>query len=863
MSNPTPQSRLSVDLGVGKKLVTSRSVRQNPPRLQHSPSLPNIWFPPHSGPLPVQIIDGSRNPLQRPSTPPPNMVTSATQRKTAAFPDNNAVYETSDGTIPPATLGDHSRAPSKKDEHLRSDSDAPPPLLTPPLTPSSSIVTRSDSVGTRNNDTQATSCAEEVDSEPEASRFLLVGNVARHIHPDLLRAAVVTALQDFRAKAPFDNDDNVPPAKKSSSSAGDIVKGVFVHDQESHGTVVLAFYDVRYAEFAKSTLSVSTSGALAECVDNKYSGDDAGAWLTCRFATEEELVKTFGDPVFLAYTDGAFYVTVEYDNYFDVKGGTGKHGVEFNGKASLQTPDTDANGEARKLNLAILRKYLESFGNLRYFTPTDASIGKSKDKERVKSFHVEYFDIREADTAFGELNGQTIFGMKLKVYHREVPDTILHHALTAERHIRQPSPVHQEKDAHPSPQINLSRCKDNKIQIPLPGQLSYTRERFSTEGKAPNTNNGADPTYSSVMSNFSYTRSADAPSPTHFYTTNPGPLFSPTMRELNNHPIIGDANGYVVSNVTEPSSSAKHDPERPQMQNTENGIHDARYWNADFQNGAYHFYYPRPDYFYCPSQKDAISNGLAYNASAPMTPNPTVFYPSVQSNVQPGMLYPIPQQVATAYGFENETVHAQTPMGIQNWGLDHAIMVAGGTGQIPLPSPVVPGAAEHWYTDSQAPLVASCQFYPSQVPNSQNYSLPYCQKGPFGPQSVPSPSLFISSARTPTPPTHTSIPMTAIPQTASSVPREPAASPERNQLNLARIEDGQDTRTTVMIKNIPNKMSDKDLLTFIHKVCPRKIDFLYLRMDFKNGCNVGYAFVNFIHVQDLLTFAKKKLGEKW
>lgn len=43
MSNPTSQSRLSVDLGVGKKIVTSRSVRQNPPRLQHSPSLPNIW----------------------------------------------------------------------------------------------------------------------------------------------------------------------------------------------------------------------------------------------------------------------------------------------------------------------------------------------------------------------------------------------------------------------------------------------------------------------------------------------------------------------------------------------------------------------------------------------------------------------------------------------------------------------------------------------------------------------------------------------------------------------------------------------------------------------------------------------------
>jgi hypothetical protein len=57
----------------------------------------------------------------------------------------------------------------------------------------------------------------------------------------------------------------------------------------------------------------------------------------------------------------------------------------------------------------------------------------------------------------------------------------------------------------------------------------------------------------------------------------------------------------------------------------------------------------------------------------------------------------------------------------------------------------------------------------------------------------------------------------------------------KNQLSVARIESGQDTRTTVMVKNIPNKMSDKDLVTYINKVCPRRIDFLYLRMDFQNG----------------------------
>lgn len=58
---------------------------------------------------------------------------------------------------------------------------------------------------------------------------------------------------------------------------------------------------------------------------------------------------------------------------------------------------------------------------------------------------------------------------------------------------------------------------------------------------------------------------------------------------------------------------------------------------------------------------------------------------------------------------------------------------------------------------------------------------------------------------------------------------------ERNQIDLDKIAAGTDTRTTVMIKNIPNKLSDKDLIEFINKVCPRKIDFLYLRMDFQNG----------------------------
>jgi hypothetical protein len=81
--------------------------------------------------------------------------------------------------------------------------------------------------------------------------------------------------------------------------------------------------------------------------------------------------------------------------------------------------------------------------------------------------------------------------------------------------------------------------------------------------------------------------------------------------------------------------------------------------------------------------------------------------------------------------------------------------------------------------------------------------------------------------------------------------------PPRNALDLDKIERGEDTRTvslfakgsityihsprvkTIMLKNIPNKMSDRDLIQFINNVISRKVDFLYLRhvSRFRNqGC---------------------------
>ncbi|KAM3306261.1 hypothetical protein P3S67_013131 [Capsicum chacoense] len=66
------------------------------------------------------------------------------------------------------------------------------------------------------------------------------------------------------------------------------------------------------------------------------------------------------------------------------------------------------------------------------------------------------------------------------------------------------------------------------------------------------------------------------------------------------------------------------------------------------------------------------------------------------------------------------------------------------------------------------------------------------------------------------------------------------------QLDLEKIKSGGDTRTTLMIKNIPNKYTSKMLLAAIDETHKSAYDFLYLPIDFKNQCNVDYAFINMV-----------------
>jgi len=66
--------------------------------------------------------------------------------------------------------------------------------------------------------------------------------------------------------------------------------------------------------------------------------------------------------------------------------------------------------------------------------------------------------------------------------------------------------------------------------------------------------------------------------------------------------------------------------------------------------------------------------------------------------------------------------------------------------------------------------------------------------------------------------------------------------------------------TTVMLRNIPNKYTREMLVKQLSVDFRGRFDFVYLPIDFKNRCNVGYGFINFRTTEDCEDFVNRFNG---
>jgi hypothetical protein len=196
------------------------------------------------------------------------------------------------------------------------------------------------------------------------------------------------------------------------------------------------------------------------------------------------------------------------------------------------------------------------------------------------------------------------------------------------------------------------------------------------------------------------------------------------------------------------------------------------------------------------------SSDESHPHTAPTTPTAgalALYHPQVYS--------PTYGEFSAHYGSNIVTPHAETP------GQSAAASVARRLPCSPMSySPTRPSLATDYFASLPtvtSPSAAATTFFPEE----RSYGSRHQQRRP--PHLQLHPRTFESHSTHPSPHGHGCLPASA--RGVLDVIRDPP--PERNRVEVSRIEQGMDTRTTVMLKNVPNKMSDRNLIDFIKAVC--------------------------------------------
>lgn len=101
-------------------------------------------------------------------------------------------------------------------------------------------------------------------------------------------------------------------------------------------------------------------------------------------------------------------------------------------------------------------------------------------------------------------------------------------------------------------------------------------------------------------------------------------------------------------------------------------------------------------------------------------------------------------------------------------------------------------------------------------------------------------------------------------QTINNInPQPQAVNPQNNKIKLVNIIIGSDKRTTLMLRNIPNKYTLNNIVDEIGSAFWGKYDCINLPIDYETKLNLGYAFINFTDPFHIIQFFSKFHLKKW
>ncbi|PVU86072.1 hypothetical protein BB561_006819 [Smittium simulii] len=87
--------------------------------------------------------------------------------------------------------------------------------------------------------------------------------------------------------------------------------------------------------------------------------------------------------------------------------------------------------------------------------------------------------------------------------------------------------------------------------------------------------------------------------------------------------------------------------------------------------------------------------------------------------------------------------------------------------------------------------------------------------------------------------------------------------PEHLQFDVNKVEAGLDTRTMLMVRNIPNRYTKRQFIEWAMEFGKGYFDFLYLRIDWSTKRNSGFGFIHFTDLKSLVCFVKLYGMKKW